>query len=50
MLKVRVSFSNEEEKDKFLKVLEKETDVLSISEEYNNRNSKFKRIYVELVK
>lgn len=31
-------------------MLQKETEVLSVSEEYKNRNSKFKRIYVELDK
>lgn len=50
MLKVRVSFSDEIEKDEFIKMLQKETEVLSVSEEYKNRNSKFKRIYVELDK
>lgn len=48
MVKVRISYSSEEEKDKLINILSKGNKVLNISKPYKNRNNDNKRVYVDL--
>ena len=48
MIKVRISYKSEEEKDKLLISLSKSHKILSISKAYKNRNNDNKRVYVDL--
>ena len=48
MIKVRISYTSEEEKDKLLISLSKSHKILSISKTYKNRNNDNKRVYVDL--
>lgn len=48
MIKVRISYSSEEEKDKLISILSKGSKVLNISKPYKNRNNDNKRVYVDL--
>lgn len=48
MIKVRISYSSEEEKDKLINILSKGNKILSISKPYKNRNNDNKRVYVDL--
>lgn len=48
MVKVRISYSSEEEKDKLINILSKGSKVLNISKPYKNRNNENKRVYVDL--
>ena len=48
MVKVRISYSSEEEKDKLISILSKSSKVLNISKTYKNRNNDNKRVYVDL--
>lgn len=48
MVKVRISYSSEEEKDKLINILSKSHKILSISKAYKNRNNDNKRVYVDL--
>lgn len=48
MIKVRISYTSEEEKDKLISILSKGNRILSISKAYKNRNNDNKRVYVDL--
>ena len=48
MIKVRISYKSEEEKDKLISILSKGNKILSISKPYRNRANNNKRVYVFL--
>lgn len=50
MLKVRIYFSSEEEAQELIGSLEKDYKILSKSNAYKDRNSEYKRIYLEVEK
>ena len=47
MIKIRLSFDNETEKEETLKALDESFDVLHVSKNYKNRNNKAFHVYVE---
>lgn len=47
MIKIRLSFDSETEKEEAIKVLNEGFNVISVSKSYKNRDGKTFRVYVE---
>lgn len=47
MLKIRLSYLNDKELNKFTRTLNNNYKIISQSKSYPNRNSDYKRIYIE---
>ena len=47
MIKIRLSFDSETEKEEAIKVLNEGFNVMSVSKNYNNRDNKTFRVYVD---
>lgn len=47
MIKIRLSFDNETEKEETIKALDESFNVLHVSKNYKNRDNKTFRVYVE---
>lgn len=47
MIKIRLSFDNETEKEEAIKSLDQSFNVLNVSKSYKNRDNKTFRVYVE---
>ncbi|MBP3906946.1 MAG: hypothetical protein J6D47_20935 [Peptostreptococcaceae bacterium] len=49
MLKLRITYSNEAEKDEAIKAIEKTFNILNVSRVYPGRNgSKFSNVYIDV--
>lgn len=48
MIKIRLSFENETEKEATLEVIHSQFDVKSVSKDYPNRDNSSFRVYVEV--
>lgn len=47
MVKIRLSFDNQEEKKETLKLLNESFNLINVSKDYQDRNSKTFRVYVD---
>ena len=48
MIKIRLSFDNQQDKKEALKVLQESFNVKSVSKDYVNRDNKSFRVYVDV--
>lgn len=48
MLKIRITYNNEAEKDRAIDIIKNQFDVLNISKEYKRRgDSKYSNVYID---